>query len=180
MHSSLHSSLCSAWLCSSFLLFHFTTAIRLLHVFLPFHGYAWCMPLTHAATYLGYVGTHWLDLIHICTYIPGSIKSHKCQPENSSLHSSLGYLPLQLVRTSPELIASTVFLQLRFPRAPVDAEAYLGCFTQKMFMCQWNEQGGARMMAWWRCAPTYPYQKRSIDKGPGGQGNRLSRGQGMA
>ena len=25
----------------------------------PFHGYALCMPLTHAATYLVYVGTHW-------------------------------------------------------------------------------------------------------------------------
>ena len=85
------------------------------------------MPLTHAATYLGYVGTHWLDLIHICTYIPDSIKSHKCQPENSSLHSSLGYLPLQLVRTSPELIASTLgqsssnfnFLELQLMLKPI-------------------------------------------------------------
>ena len=79
------SSLCSVWLCSSFLLFHSATTMQLHHVLLPFHGYAWCMPLTHAATYLGYVGTHRLDLIQTCTYSSSSIKGHKCQPENSSL-----------------------------------------------------------------------------------------------
>ena len=42
----------------SILLFHFATAVQLHHVFLPFHGYAWCMSLMHAATYLVYVGTH--------------------------------------------------------------------------------------------------------------------------
>ena len=40
MHSSSHSSLCSAWLCSSFLLFHSATTMQLLHAFLPFHGNA--------------------------------------------------------------------------------------------------------------------------------------------
>ena len=37
MHSSLHSSPCSAWLCPSFLLFHSATAVRLPHSFLLFH-----------------------------------------------------------------------------------------------------------------------------------------------
>ena len=39
-HSSLHSSLYSAWLSSSLLLFHSATAVWLLHVSLPFQGYA--------------------------------------------------------------------------------------------------------------------------------------------
>ena len=128
MHSSPHSSPCSAWLCSSFLLFHSATAVWLPHVSLPFHGYAWCMPLMHAATYLGYVGTHWLDLIYTCTYIPGSIKGHKCQPENSSLvllvfphNSQWEYL---LNRLLAPLVSSWL---LRFPRAPVDAVA-IGLF----------------------------------------------------
>ena len=85
MHSSLHSSPCSAWLCSSFPLFHSATAMWLHHVSLLLLGYAWCMPLTHAATYLDYVGTHWLDPIHTCTYTTSSIKGCKCQPENFSL-----------------------------------------------------------------------------------------------
>ena len=37
MHSSLHSSPCSAWLCPSLLLFHSATAVRLPHALLPFH-----------------------------------------------------------------------------------------------------------------------------------------------
>ena len=40
MHSSPYSSLCSAWLCSSSLLFHSATVMRLHHAFLLFHSKA--------------------------------------------------------------------------------------------------------------------------------------------
>ena len=80
--TSFISMQCMAMLFFSSLPFCHCCAVA---VHLPFHGYAWCMPLTHAATCLVYVGTHWLDPIYTCTYIPGSLKGHKCQPENSSL-----------------------------------------------------------------------------------------------
>ena len=82
------------------------------------------MPLTHAATYLVYVGTYRLDPIHTCTYTTGSIKGRKCQPENSSL--VLLVFPLSQPERSPlQPTASAIgvsSLSLRFPRVPVDAE----------------------------------------------------------
>ena len=85
-------------------------------VHLPFHDYAWCTPLTHAATYLVYVGTHQLDPIYTCTYIPGSIKGHKCQLENSSL-VLLVFSHYQWDHLQNHLLVPMVYPPLlRFPR----------------------------------------------------------------
>ena len=81
----------SAWVCTS----------------LPFHGYPFCMPLPHTATYLGYVGTSIIDLIQTCTHTIGSKKRPKA-PVRELQFSSLGLSPLPLVRTPPKLIASTL------------------------------------------------------------------------
>ena len=43
-----HSRLClmhTPYACLSYLYFYSATAMRLHHALLPFHGYAWCMPL---------------------------------------------------------------------------------------------------------------------------------------
>ena len=114
MHSSFHSFPCMA--VPPFFLFHSATAVWLHHVFLPFYGYAWCVPLTHATTYLVYVDSS-VDPIHTYTHIHGSIKGCKCQPGNSSL--VLLIFPLLPVRSSPEPFASAYGLSLLwFPRVP--------------------------------------------------------------
>ena len=127
MHSLPPSSPCSAWLCSSFLLFHSATTMWLHHDSLPFHGYAWCMPLTHAATYLVYVGTHQLDPIHTCT---GSIKGRKCQPENSSLVLLVFPHNSQLEHLLNWLLAPSVSPSFDFNSLePIWHCCLLGCFS---------------------------------------------------
>ena len=87
-----------------------------------FHGYAWCMPLTHAATYLGYVGTSIVDMVQTCTHTTGSIKGRKCQPENSSLVLLVFPHYNQWDHLRNRLLADLVRISLlRFPRVPVDA-----------------------------------------------------------
>ena len=54
-------------------------------------------------------------------------------PARELQFSSLGFSPLQPVKSSPQPIASTlgVFPFLGFPRVPVDAGYLLGCFNDR-------------------------------------------------
>ena len=88
------------------------------------------MPLAHAATYLGYVRTHWLDPIQICTYISGSMYKRLQVPARELQFSSRGFPPQQPVRSSPEPTASIL------SQSPLDFNSLdhqltllpLGCF----------------------------------------------------
>ena len=122
-----------------------------------FHFHSMAMldacPLTHAATYLGYVGTHQPDLIHICTYTTGSIKGSKCQPENSSL--ALLVFPLnQRDHLQNCLLVPTVCLPFNSLEYPVDAGTI---WVVSVYVIQTNRDpllsagmvGGRQDSQWW-------------------------------
>ena len=74
MHTSLHSSLCSAWPCPTpSLPFCHRHAVALCLISLPFHGRAWCTLLPHATRIRNILEQSSVDPIQIGTNICSSI-----------------------------------------------------------------------------------------------------------